>query len=246
MSVFGVIFMMATWTRKRIDESTKYEASGKTHRRCKIIKCCRRCLPRARLSASTPSRPHLDPAYDHMFTYHFAMTMGCRYYFSVGIPISGSLFVVKLLTTTGYRCIFNNEVRKVLSISRYRQYVSTTCKFMKAHRVCVYILAPAAGLSYRLSQIIFPLISIFLQKRLDHADSAVSIMTAEPRKLRCQRIVHIARSMYIHSMMVQVMVQLVKHDPIVVLFDRLSLRANAMIFLQEVTTKAAKPEHMSV
>jgi len=33
MSMFGMIFMMAKSTRKRINESAKYEASGKTHRR---------------------------------------------------------------------------------------------------------------------------------------------------------------------------------------------------------------------
>jgi hypothetical protein len=33
MSMFGMIFMMAKSTRKRTDESTKYEASGETHRR---------------------------------------------------------------------------------------------------------------------------------------------------------------------------------------------------------------------
>ena len=33
MSMFGMIFMMAKSTGERTDESTKYEASGETHRR---------------------------------------------------------------------------------------------------------------------------------------------------------------------------------------------------------------------
>ena len=41
--------------------------------------------------------------------------------------------------------------------------------------------------------------------------------------------------------MVQMVVQLVQHDPIVIFLDRFGLRTNAVIFFQEIAAKAAKP-----
>ena len=41
--------------------------------------------------------------------------------------------------------------------------------------------------------------------------------------------------------MVQVMIQLIQHYPIIVFLDRFSLRTNAVVFFEEVSTKAAKP-----
>ena len=42
-------------------------------------------------------------------------------------------------------------------------------------------------------------------------------------------------------MMVQVMIQLIKHYSIIVFLNRFGLRTNAVVFLEEVPTKAAKP-----
>jgi hypothetical protein len=41
--------------------------------------------------------------------------------------------------------------------------------------------------------------------------------------------------------MVQVMIELIQHYSIIVFFNRFGLRTNAVIFLEEVATKAAKP-----
>lgn len=41
--------------------------------------------------------------------------------------------------------------------------------------------------------------------------------------------------------MVQVMIQLIQHDSIIVFFNRFGLRTNAVVFLEEVATKATKP-----
>ena len=48
-------------------------------------------------------------------------------------------------------------------------------------------------------------------------------------------------TIYVHGVMVQVMIQLIQHYPIIVFLDRFSLRTNAVVFFEEVSTKAAKP-----
>ena len=49
---------------------------------------------------------------------------------------------------------------------------------------------------------------------------------------------------YVHGVMVQVMIQLIQHHSIIVFFSRFGLRANAVVFFEEVATKAAKPGHV--
>jgi hypothetical protein len=42
-------------------------------------------------------------------------------------------------------------------------------------------------------------------------------------------------------MVVQMVIQLIKHHPIIVLLNRLSLRTNTVVFLQEIAAEAAEP-----
>ena len=79
MSMFGMIFMMATWTRKRIDESLK---STKLAERptdvarllnIAVVVCHEHDSARARHFARTST---LHTAFVHMFTYESVLVSG--------------------------------------------------------------------------------------------------------------------------------------------------------------------------
>jgi hypothetical protein len=45
-------------------------------------------------------------------------------------------------------------------------------------------------------------------------------------------------------MVIQMMIQLIKHHPIIILLHRLSLRADAVILFREIAAEAAEPEYV--
>jgi hypothetical protein len=99
--------------------------------------------------------------------------------------------------------------------------------------------------SYYQSSKLFPrLITVLLQKRLDHTDSSVTVVTTKPRQVEMSAQATAKSSIYIHGMVVQVVIQLIQHDSIVVFLNWFSLRTNAVVFFQEIAAKTAEPGYL--
>jgi hypothetical protein len=96
-------------------------------------------------------------------------------------------------------------------------------------------------LHYQSSKLFSRLITVLLQKRLDHTDSSVTVVTTKPRQVKMSAHATAKSSIYVHGMVVQVVIQLIQHDSIVVLLNWFSLWTNTVILFHEIAAKAAKP-----
>jgi hypothetical protein len=96
-------------------------------------------------------------------------------------------------------------------------------------------------LYYQTSKLFIRLSPVLLQKRLDHTDSPVTVVTTKPRQVKMSVHDTAKSSIYVHGMVVQVVVQLIQHDSIVVLLNWFGLRTDTVILFHEIAAKAAKP-----